>query len=458
MYVEYVEKIESPLKAYATKSLTTEFADGQSVRDYYASLFGSQDEFAKNRHRWRTPFQLDRDSILYSSLFSRLSEKTQLYTGRGRVENRMTHTLKVAQLARAICRSLFVNEDLGEAIAFGHDCGHTPFAHTGETALNSWLEERLGYSQDTLGMEKIEDKISERSKEAFIKYFTFSEDPGERLFMHGRQGVRLLTYIRKESVDRLFTKHTLFGIWRHSTKNFRTDEHFSYRQNVTSDVSFSLSGRQHSSIEGQVVRYADDIAWIISDITEGLRSDDLLKLRDIDCGFDESQERVSETKKAELMQYLRVQNYVALYTYLVTDLIRQSEKNLEESKGLKPEEAPKYKQFIAFSDEMQSIVHVLKEIIKKHLISAPWVYRGDHINKERIKALCSFYYDKPTDFLADVSVLNLDPEFPFKSKWYERECVGDPTVRAIAIADFVSILTDAEVSALSETVPRGFRT
>ena len=86
----------------------------------------------------RTAFQRDRDRILHSSFFRRMKHKTQVYIApRGdHYRTRMTHTLEVAQIGRTIARALRLNEDLVEAIALGHDLGHTPFGHVGESALN----------------------------------------------------------------------------------------------------------------------------------------------------------------------------------------------------------------------------------------------------------------------------------------------------------------------------------
>jgi len=85
----------------------------------------------------RTAFQLDRDRIVYSNAFRRLKHKTQVFLSPlgDDYRTRLTHTLEVAQMARTIARALFLNEDLVEAIALGHDLGHTPFGHSGETAL-----------------------------------------------------------------------------------------------------------------------------------------------------------------------------------------------------------------------------------------------------------------------------------------------------------------------------------
>ena len=85
---------------------------------------------------FRTEFQRDRDRIIHSKAFRRLTHKTQVFfSPRGEhYRTRMTHTLEVTQIARIIARALCLNEDLTEAIAMGHDLGHTPFGHSGERA------------------------------------------------------------------------------------------------------------------------------------------------------------------------------------------------------------------------------------------------------------------------------------------------------------------------------------
>ena len=84
----------------------------------------------------RTAFQRDRDRIIHSKCFRRLKHKTQVYIAPGdHYRTRMTHTLEVGQISRTVARALRLNEDLVEAIAMGHDVGHTPFGHVGEYAL-----------------------------------------------------------------------------------------------------------------------------------------------------------------------------------------------------------------------------------------------------------------------------------------------------------------------------------
>ena len=91
----------------------------------------------------RTEFQRDRDRILHSNAFRRLKHKTQVFLipAGDHYRTRLTHTLEVSQIARTIARALALNEDLTEAIALGHDLGHTPFGHAGERALNELCPE-----------------------------------------------------------------------------------------------------------------------------------------------------------------------------------------------------------------------------------------------------------------------------------------------------------------------------
>ena len=96
--------------------------------------------------RLRTPFQRDRDRVVHSKAFRRLKHKTQVFIAPegDHFRTRLTHTLEVTGIARAVARALGLNEDLTEAIALGHDLGHPPFGHTGEKALSDILEERTG--------------------------------------------------------------------------------------------------------------------------------------------------------------------------------------------------------------------------------------------------------------------------------------------------------------------------
>ena len=110
---------------------------------------------------YRTVYQRDRDRILHTKAFRRLKRKTQVFlapTG-DHFRTRLTHTLEVAQISRTVSRALFLNEDLTEAIALGHDLGHTPFGHAGESVLNEVFEPGFFHFEQSL---RVVDKLERR--------------------------------------------------------------------------------------------------------------------------------------------------------------------------------------------------------------------------------------------------------------------------------------------------------
>lgn len=100
----------------------------------------------------RTDYQRDRDRIIHSKAFRRLEHKTQVFLSpeKDHYRTRLTHTLEVSQISRTIARSMYLNEDLAEAIALGHDLGHTPFGHTGEKTLNQFLDTGFKHNEQSL--------------------------------------------------------------------------------------------------------------------------------------------------------------------------------------------------------------------------------------------------------------------------------------------------------------------
>ncbi len=169
----------------------------------------------------RTPFQLDRDRIVYSNAFRRLKYKTQVFLSPlgDHYRTRMTHTLEVSEIARNIARAMRLNEDLVEAIALGHDLGHTPFGHGGEIAL----------------------------KEIYSPHFS-----------HSRQSLRVVDKLEKKGQGLNLTREVRDGILKHS-KGF-------------GDIMPSTPGATASTVEGRVVRIADIIAYLNHDLDDALRS------------------------------------------------------------------------------------------------------------------------------------------------------------------------------------------
>ena len=121
----------------------------------------------KGRHRsetpceFRTDFQRDRDRIIYTKAFRRLMHKTQVFILQGDEDHhrtRLTHTIEVSQVARTIARALNINEDLAEAIAYGHDLGHTPFGHSGEAIIDRLHPEGFKHAKQSLKVVDVIEK------------------------------------------------------------------------------------------------------------------------------------------------------------------------------------------------------------------------------------------------------------------------------------------------------------
>ena len=175
----------------------------------------------------RTCFQRDRDRIIHlCHAFRRLAHKTQVFIAprEDHLRTRLSHTLEVSQIGRTIAKALRLNEDLTEAMALGHDVGHTPFGHAGEWALN----------------------------EVYHRY-----DPTAD-FAHAEHSVRVLTALERDGQGLNLTKETLAGIAHHS-KGAR-------------DTREALAGDDGLSLEARVLRISDRIAYLNHDLDDCLRA------------------------------------------------------------------------------------------------------------------------------------------------------------------------------------------
>ncbi|TCL67276.1 deoxyguanosinetriphosphate triphosphohydrolase [Rhizobium sp. BK251] len=192
----------------------------------------------------RSDFQRDRDRIVHTTAFRRLKHKTQVFIAQDgdHYRTRLTHTIEVAQIARALARALKLDEDLAEGVALVHDFGHTPFGHTGEDALH----------------------------EALTPYGGFD---------HNAQSLRIVTKLERRyaEFDGLnLTWETLEGLVKHNGPLLRADGqpvHGTVPQPIL-DYSelHDLELASYASLEAQVAAIADDIAYNTHDIDDGLRS------------------------------------------------------------------------------------------------------------------------------------------------------------------------------------------
>jgi dGTPase len=208
----------------------------------------------------RTPFQKDRDRILYSKSFRRLIHKTQVsFIGEmnEHIRTRLTHTLEVAQISRSIARQLDLNEDLAEAIALGHDLGHTPFGHIGERVINDFLSGADEKIRKDFGFEKNKIKIR---------------------FKHNFQSVRILNDIETihRGIDGLnITCPVLEGILKHTNIKIRdtnrSKEKIVYYEKISSELPYYHLDQNFSySLEGQIVSLSDGIAQISHDLEDAI--------------------------------------------------------------------------------------------------------------------------------------------------------------------------------------------
>lgn len=184
-------------------------AQEERLSDFAARSKGAKRKIEEESCTYRTAFQQDRDRILHSKAFRRLKHKTQVYISPGdHYRTRMTHSLEVSQISRTIARALNLNEDLTEAIALGHDVGHTPFGHAGEQTL----AKLTGH------------------------------------FEHNEQSLRIFDSIEKEGKGLNLTDDVRDGILNHTGDGIP------------------------QTLEGSIVKTGDRIAYLCHDFDDGIRA------------------------------------------------------------------------------------------------------------------------------------------------------------------------------------------
>lgn len=291
----------------------------------------------------RTCFMRDRDRIIHSKSFRRLKHKTQVFIAPpgDHYRTRLTHTLEVNQIAKTIGAGLNLNLDLIEAIAMGHDVGHTPFAHAGEQILDELLSDG---------------------------------------FRHNENSIRVLTRIEQNRGKRglNLSAEVLDGVLNHS--------------------GYGSSENLASTLEGQVIRLSDKIAYVQHDIDDSIRAGLL------------SQEDIPE-------QYLRVLGYshsMRIAT-LVTDTINNTRRLIETGESLRVEPGP----------EVEQALIGLREFMFET------IYKGPVCMAERSRAM--FIIEKLFEYY------NRDPlrMSPFYRQVAEEEGLER------AVADYISGMSDA---------------
>lgn len=304
---------------------------------------------------FREPYARDRDRILHSQNFRKLEYKTQVFLNQEGdfFRTRLTHSLEVSQIARAITKELQLEESLAEAIALAHDLGHTPFGHVGGDTLDELLKEK-GHTNG---------------------------------FEHNFQSFRVVSKLEKryKAFDGLnLTFATLEGILKHS---------YPYKKNfLPQNIIDIFNLERHPSLEAMIVDRADEIAYMSHDIQDGINAglidftllaQSSLVKKILKMVIDEGVDAVEDS---DIFLYRFTSHFI---NHLVYSLIDYSKKNLPHiSLPLSAEETLP----IGFEKELETEIKKLKKILFQNLYEHTEVARKMYAGKECIKGLFKAFY------------------------------------------------------------------
>jgi dGTPase len=423
--------------------------------------------FHEPKHPYRSEFMRDRDRIMYSKAFRRLVSKTQVFiTGfDDHVRNRLTHTLEVAQIARTIACKLKLDTDLTEAIALGHDLGHTPFGHVGERTLNLIMNNCDPITRDYCQV---------GSKELVL-------DDCVRGFKHNLQSIRVVTelsssnYLQPNGTGLNLTNFTLFGIWHHSKTYWKQCENGKKNQCFLYPKAHVCANNQHLSVgyykkyekfitipqgtpswsfEALIAAHADEIAQRHHDVEDALEGKLIAKKEVVDLiekyfaiyieanPLDKSNFKILkemvDPKKEKKETIITSKDFLTLLSrfivnFLVDRLLKSSSRNLDtfiKKYGLKNKRDFE-KQYPAFTfEEVKELIDFedksipsdgfndahkqFQEELRKLVLNAHSVQRMDGKARYIIRRIFKAYLSNPQQ-LPDKTIISLfreyDPKF-----------------------------------------------
>jgi dGTPase len=327
------------------------------VRAVGLAPFASKPEESRGRlhpeseHSTRSPFQRDRDRIIHSTAFRRLTHKTQVfvYHEGDHYRTRLTHSLEVAQIARTISRALGLDEDLSETLALAHDLGHTPFGHAGEEALNAEMAQFGGFSHNDQTL-RILTRLERR----------YAEFDGLNLTWESLEGtVKHNGPLRREGIERPIPPTI-----------------------AEYDLCHPLALDTFPSAEAQVAALADDIAYNNHDIDDGLRAGlfpvaDLAEVPLVGPVFHAVASRYPGLEEARLIH----ESIRRVIDRMVGDLIGETRTRLADSRVNSADEVRALKApIVAFSAEMRCNDRSLKDFLFERM------YRHYRVNRMGSKA------------------------------------------------------------------------
>ena len=305
----------------------------------------------EKEHSYRTRFQRDRDRIIHTAAFRRLEYKTQVfvYHEGDYYRTRLTHSLEVAQIARSICKSLQLNEDLAEAVALSHDLGHPPFGHTGQNVLNRLMKGNGG-------------------------------------FEHNKQSLRIVKLLEKRypEFDGLnLTWEVMEGISKHSQDEDNP---------VTSD-----SAVRFPSLEAQVADFADSIAYNAHDLDDGITSNllDLGQLRKVAL-WKENEKKFDEKYTGLDFKLKKYQVVRSIINDLISDFRRATLKNLKQYEvGTVDDVRRAPVRMAAFGKEVAEKNKALKNFLHKNMYSHRKVLRMEFKAELTLEGIFKAYTKMP---------------------------------------------------------------
>lgn len=358
----------------------------------------------------RTAFQRDRDRIIHSTAFRRLEYKTQVFVNHegDHYRTRLTHSLEVSQLARSICRSLGLHEDLAETLALAHDLGHTPFGHSGEDALAESMDPFGGFDHNAHTL-RIVTSLEQR----------YAEFDGLNLTWETLEGIAkhngpLVRRTNASIIGKLLNRAQNPNLPRAITEyNARHD----------------LQLETYPGGEAQVAALADDIAYNNHDIDDGLRAglftvEQLDEVEAVGKIFRDVRARYPGIDEQRLIH----EAIRRLINRMVTDLIMQTMQNISAERIEKVDDIRKLgKPLVAFSAAMQDVNVTLKEFLMQNMYRHYKVNRMASKAKRVVRELFAFFLNEPQCL---------------PTNW--RKIAGAPksATTAFVVADFIAGMTD----------------
>jgi dGTPase len=357
----------------------------------------------------RTDFQRDRDRIIHSTAFRRLAHKTQVfvYHEGDHFRTRLTHTIEVSQIARALAKALRLDEDLAEAVALGHDLGHTPFGHTGEDALDSCLAAYGGFDHNSHGL-RIVTELERR----------YADFDGLNLTFETIEG------LVKHNGPFVDSDGAPLGRWRERGVPMAILA-YNHRQNL--DLA------RFASLEAQAAAIADDIAYDAHDLDDGLRAGlfDLAAVRTapfVATLLDEIDHRYPSLEKSRVVHELSRR----LITRFIEDAIVESRRRLAETNVSSLDEVRAAGgPLVGFSSPLAAAAEGVKSFLFANMYRHPSVVRVREKADRIVRRLFEAFFREPRKMPVEWAALA-----------EEAEAREGEAGRARAVADYIAGMTD----------------